>query len=86
VAKKINKKKIVGICPVGMIKSKCPSIKRTRQIRVKLLTLQRGRNVDTDQIIKLRAALKEKKKRGIAVDCESCNFNTSKSAATPISQ
>lgn len=85
-AKKINKKKIVGICPVGMIKTKCPSIRRTRQIRVKLLTLQREKNVDNDQIIKLRAALKEKKKRGIAVDCETCGINTSKSAAAPVSQ
>jgi len=85
-AKKINKKKIVGICPVGMIKTKCPSIRRTRQIRVKLLTLQREKNVDNDQIIKLRSALKEKKKRGIAVDCETCSLNTSKSVAAPISQ
>lgn len=83
-AKKINKKKIVGICPVGMIKTKCPSIRRTRQIRVKLLTLQREKKVDTDRVIKLRSALKEKKKRGIAVDCETCSFNTAKSAATPV--
>ncbi len=82
-AKKINKKKIVGICPVGMIKTKCPSIERTRQIRVKLLTLQREKNIDNDQIIKLRSALKEKKKRGIAVDCETCNLNTAKSVAAP---
>lgn len=81
--KKINKKKIVGICPVGMIKTKCPSIKRTRQIRVKLLTLQREKNIDNDQIIRLRSALKEKKNRGIAVDCETCNLNTKKSVAAP---
>ena len=84
-AKKINKKKIVGICPVGIIKTKCPSIRRTRQIRVKLLTLQREKNVNNDQIIKLRSALKEKKKRGIAVDCETCSFNTAKSASAPVS-
>ncbi|MFN3533726.1 MAG: hypothetical protein ACK41Q_14685 [Candidatus Brocadia sp.] len=83
-AKKINKKKIVGICPVGMIKTKCPSIRRTRQIRVKLLTLQREKNADADQIAKLRAALKEKKKRGIARDCETCSFNTVKGAADTV--
>lgn len=38
---KINKKKIAGICPVGMRKTVCPSIKRTRQTRIKLLALQR---------------------------------------------
>ncbi|TLD40255.1 MAG: hypothetical protein JETT_3487 [Candidatus Jettenia ecosi] len=38
---KINKKKIAGICPVGMRKTVCPSIKMTRQTRIKLLALQR---------------------------------------------
>lgn len=85
-AKKINKKKIVGICPVGMIKTKCPSIRRTRQIRVRLLTLQKEKKVDTDRVIKLRSALKEKKKRGIAGDCETCGFNTTKGAATPVTE
>lgn len=83
-SKRVNKKKIVGICPVGMIKTKCPSIRRTRQIRVKLLTLQREKAVNTDQITRLRAALKEKKKRGIAVDCETCSFNTAKSTADAV--
>lgn len=83
-AKKVNKKKIVGICPVGMVKTKCPSIRRTRQIRVKLLTLQREKNADNDQIIKLRAALKEKKMKGIAGDCENCSFNKAKGAAAPV--
>ena len=84
--KKVNKKKIVSICPVGMIKTKCPSIRRTRKIRVKLLTLQRENNVDPHQILKLRSALKEKKKKGIAVDCETCSFNTKGSTATTVSQ
>ena len=84
--KKINKKKIVGICPVSMIKTKCPSIRKTRQIRVRLLTLQREKNIDIDRVIKLRAALKEKKKRGSAVDCETCNFNTTKGATASVSQ
>ncbi len=83
-SKRINKKKIVGICPVGMIKTKCPSIRKTRRIRVKLLTLQREKIIDAGQITKLRAALKEKKNRGIAVDCETCNFNTSKNAVAPV--
>lgn len=85
-AKKLNKKKIVSICPVGMIKTRCPSIRRTRQIRVKLLTLQRERNIDTDQITKLRSALKTKKNKGIAVDCETCSFNTKGSASATVSQ
>ena len=40
-AKKINKKKIVGVCPVGIQKTSCPSIKKTRQFRIRLLELQR---------------------------------------------
>lgn len=84
--KKINKKKVVSICPVGMIKTKCPSIKRTRNIRVKLLTLQRERNSDAGQISKLRLALKEKKKKGIAVDCKTCNYNTTESHVAAASQ
>jgi hypothetical protein len=77
---KINKKKVVSICPAGLQKTKCPSIKRTRQIRVKLLTLQREKKVDIEQVKSLRAALKERKIRGIAVDCETCVYNKSASA------
>ena len=85
-AKKINKKKIVGVCPAGIQKTMCPSIKTTRQLRVRLLTVQRENNVNTDQVVKLRTALKERKIRGIAVDCKTCNFNTAKSASAPVSQ
>lgn len=85
-AKKVNKKKIVSICPAGMIKTRCPSIRRTRQIRVKLLTLQRESNIDAEQITKLRAALKAKKTKGIALDCETCSFNTAGSASASASQ
>ena len=46
---KINKKKIVGTCPVGMRKTVCPSIRKTRQFRTKLLALQREIIVDTTQ-------------------------------------
>lgn len=79
-AKKVNKKKIVGICPVGLKKTKCPSIKRTRQIRVKLLTLQREDIIDTENVIKLRSSLKERKNNGIAADCETCIYNKPVSA------
>ena len=85
-AKKINKKKIVGVCPVGIQKPKCPSIKTTRHLRVRLLAVQRENNVNTDQVVQLRTALKERKIRGIAVDCKTCNFNTAKSASAPVSQ
>jgi len=43
-AKRINKKKIVGVCPAGIQKTKCPSIKTTRQLRVRLLAVQRENN------------------------------------------
>jgi len=85
-AKKVNKKKIVGVCPVGIQKTSCPSIKKTRQFRIRLLELQREKNVNTSQVVQLRSALKERKTRGIAVDCEICNFNTDKSASAPVSQ
>lgn len=85
-AKKINKKKIVGVCPVGIQKTSCPSIKKTRQFRIRLLELQREKNVNTSQVVQLRSALKERKKRGIAVDCETCSYNTTASAAAPVSQ
>ncbi len=85
-AKKTNKKKIVGVCPVGIQKTRCPSIKMTRQLRIRLLALQREKNVNTDKAVQLRSALKERKNRGIAIDCETCSYNTSASAATPVSQ
>jgi len=73
--KKTNQKKIVGVCPVKVHRTKCPSIKRTRQIRTKLLAVQREKNIDAEKIAKLQSALKERKKRGIAVDCEACSHN-----------
>ncbi len=79
-ATKINKKKVVGTCPVGMRKTVCPSIKKTRQIRTKLFALRRESNVNTNQLTEFRTALKERKRRGIAVDCETCSFNTPTSA------
>lgn len=85
-AKKINKKKTVGVCPVGIQKPKCPSIKMTRLMRVRLLASQRENNVNTDQVVKLRAALKERKNRGIAADCDTCSYNTSASTTASASQ
>ncbi|HHT9106256.1 MAG TPA: hypothetical protein ACFYD7_10325 [Candidatus Wujingus californicus] len=82
-ARKINKKKIVGTCPVGMRKAVCPSIKNTRQIRIKLLKLQRQNNVDQNQVNGLRLSLKEKKKQGIAVDCDTCKYNTTAPTVAP---
>lgn len=79
--KAVNKKKIVSICPVSLQKTKCPSIKKTRQIRVKLLALQKEKNTGTDQIAQLQLALKERKTQGIAVDCETCSLNKSASAS-----
>ena len=79
-AKKINKKKIVGVCPAGIQKTRCPSIKMTRQLRIRLLALQRENNVNTDQVAQLQSGLKERKIRGIAVDCKTCSYNTSASS------
>ncbi len=82
-AKRINKKKIVGTCPVGINKTRCPSIKATRQIRVRLMASQKEKVVNVELVQKLRAALKERKNRGIAVDCNTCGFNAAaKTAAT----
>ncbi|HHT9136621.1 MAG TPA: hypothetical protein ACFYEK_05170 [Candidatus Wunengus sp. YC60] len=85
-AKKINKKKIVGVCPAGIQKTKCPSIKMTRQLRVRLLASQRENNVNTDQVMQLQSALKERKIRGIAADCETCSYNTSASSTASVPQ
>ena len=85
-AKKINKKKIVGVCPVGIQKTRCPSIKMTRHLRIRLLALQREKNVNADQVVQLQSALKGRKIKGIAVDCETCSYNTTASAAAPVSQ
>ncbi len=80
--KRINKKKIVSICPSGVTRSQCPSIRRTRQIRRELLRLQRDRNTSEKTIDKLRLKLKQKKTQGIAVDCKECPYNVSKEIVT----
>ena len=76
--KRINKKKIVSICPSRVARSKCPSIKKTRRIRRDLFRLQRDPSITEKTIAKLRLRLKQKKNQGIAVDCEGCPFNITK--------
>ncbi len=79
--KRINKKKIVSICPSRVTRSQCPSIKKTRQIRRDLFRLQKDPSVTEKTIDKLRLNLKQKKNQGIAVDCEGCPYNVTTEAA-----
>jgi hypothetical protein len=78
--KRINKKKIVSICPSRVARSQCPSIKKTRRIRRDLFRLQRDPSITEKTITKLRLRLKQKKNQGIAIDCEGCSFNVPKEA------
>ncbi len=73
--KRINKKKIVSICPSRVSRSVCPSIKKTRRIRRDLFRLQRDPSITEKTLDKLRLKLKQKKNQGIAVDCEGCSYN-----------
>ncbi len=73
--KRINKKKIVSICPSRVTRSQCPSIKKTRQIRRDLFRLQKDPSITEKTIDKLRLRLKQKKNQGIAVDCDGCPYN-----------
>lgn len=79
---RINKKKIVSICPSRVARSKCPSIKKTRQIRRDLFRLQRDQSIPEKTIDKLRLRLKQKKNQGIAVDCNGCPYNVSEKVAS----
>ncbi len=76
--KRINKKKIVSICPSRVARSVCPSIKKTRRIRRDLFRLQRDPSITEITIDKLRLRLKQKKNQGIAIDCEGCKYNVQK--------
>jgi hypothetical protein len=76
--KRINKKKIVSICPSRVARSQCPSIRRTRQIRRDLLRLQRDADIPKKTLEKFRFRLKQKKNQGISVDCKECPYNVSK--------
>lgn len=75
--KRINKKKIVSICPSRVARSQCPSIRKTRQIRRELFKLQRDPAVHQKTIEKFRIKLKKKKNQGIAIDCNGCVHNIS---------
>ena len=82
--KRINKKKIVSICPSRVARSQCPSIKKTRQIRRDLLRLQNDPSIPEKTINKLRVRLKQKKNQGIAIDCKGCPYNvTTKAVPAP---
>lgn len=76
--KRVNKKKVMSICPSKMVRSKCPSIRRTRQLRRELLMKQREKNISEETLDKLREKLRAKKIKGISVDCEKCPHNTQK--------
>ncbi len=79
--KRINKKKIVSICPSRVARSVCPSIKKTRRIRRDLFRLQRDPSITETTIDKLRSRLKQKKNQGILVDCEGCAYNVQQETA-----
>ncbi|GAX59651.1 Holliday junction resolvasome, DNA-binding subunit [Candidatus Scalindua japonica] len=83
--KRINKKKIVSICPSRVSRSVCPSIKKTRRIRQDLFRLQRDPSITEKTIDKMRLKLKQKKNQGIAVDCEGCKYNVVQGEAVPVS-
>jgi hypothetical protein len=79
--KRINKKKIVSICPSRVTRSQCPSIKKTRRIRRDLFRLQKDPSIGEQTLDKLRLRLKQKKNQGIAVDCNGCPYNVIKEVA-----
>lgn len=79
--KRINKKKIVSICPSRVSRSVCPSIKKTRRIRRDLFRLQRDPSIAETTIDKLRSRLKQKKNQGILVDCKGCSYNVPAASA-----
>ena len=79
--KRINKKKIVNICPSRVARSICPSIKKTRRIRRDLFRLQRDPSITETTIDKLRSRLKQKKNQGILVDCKGCAYNVQQETA-----
>lgn len=71
----LNKKKVVSICPVNILKSACPSIRKTRQIRMELLTASKDANVSEKKLASLREGLRERRVKGISVDCPTCIYN-----------
>ena len=71
----LNRKKVVSICPVNILKSVCPSIQKTRQIRLELLTASKTGNVSEKKLESLRERLRERRVKGISTDCETCVYN-----------
>lgn len=84
--KRVNKKKVMSICPSNMVRSKCPSIRKTRQLRRELLMKQRERGISEETLDKLRKRLREKKSKGISVDCEKCQHNVQKKETDIVNQ
>ncbi len=80
--KRVNKKKTMSICPSKVVRSKCPSIRRTRQLRRDLLMKQRVEGVSVETLDKMRKNLRAKKSKGISVDCENCKYNVKQAEAT----
>lgn len=83
---RVNRKKIMSICPANMTRSKCPSIKRTRQLRRSLLMKQRESGVTEETLDTMRAKLKEKKGKGISADCERCPHNTQTAESAAVTE
>ncbi len=70
-----NPEKVVSCCPVGIRKSQCPSMQRTRGIRKEILMLARIPETPLDRLDALRKKLRDKKKAGITVECPTCPYN-----------
>ncbi len=77
-AKRVNKKKTMSICPTNVVRSKCPSIRKTRQLRRELLMKQRVKGVTDESLDVLRKNLRTKKTKGIKIDCKGCRYNNAK--------
>ncbi len=70
-----NPEKVVSCCPVGVRKSQCPSIRRTRRLRREILRLSRLSDTPMEKLDELRKRLRDKKNAGIASDCPTCPYN-----------
>lgn len=78
-----NPEKVVSCCPVGIRKSQCPSIQRTRRLRKEILRLSRIPGTPPERLDSLRKRLTEKKKAGITVNCPACPYNQQTRPAEP---
>lgn len=84
--KRVNKKKVMSICPSNMVRSKCPSIRKTRQLRRELLMKQRESGISEETLDNIRKRLRAKKSKGISVDCEKCPHNVQKKGTEIVNQ